>query len=116
MEGKLIDWAFGVIRSAPPIQNVAAFLVVLLAAVPLLWSGIKRFRAPAPQRVDQIEVIQQTPWLIQMITTIEQDIKHLKNAVDEHSERADKLSQSILSVDRMTRRIYERLFGEKDHK
>ena len=87
---KPLEWAVKVISDAPPMQNVVAFLVVLLLAAPLIRAGWREFRnsetekkpttaatPPAP------ELIQQTPWLIETLTRIQLEIEQLTRAVEE---------------------------------
>lgn len=117
MEGKLIEWALSIINSAPPIQNMAAFAVVLLAAVPMLLSGIRRFRGaisppPLPLPAPAVDMIQQTPWLIQMVTTIQLDIESLQKTVDAHGRSTNDVRLSVAALDRIMRKVHDRLFQE----
>src|ERR1017187_8581755 len=112
MEGKLIEWALGIINSAPPIQNMAAFAVVLLAAIPMLLSGIRRFMGVTPPVPPPADLIQQTPWLIQMVTTIQMDIEALQKAVDANGRTANDARVAVAALERIMRRVHDRLFQE----
>ena len=85
MGGKLFEWAFSILGGAPPMQNVAALLVIIFLAVPLLFDGIRKFKDIAginsSNGLPRIESIAETPLLIQTITRIHVELEGLREDI-----------------------------------
>lgn len=48
-DNEILKWAVNVIAAAPPMQNLVAFLIIMLLAAPLIRAGWKEFRSKKPE-------------------------------------------------------------------
>jgi hypothetical protein len=117
-DNPILKWAVSVIASAPPMQNVIAFLIVFLLAMPLLRAGWKEFRkkepAISPIAFAPPALIQETPWLITTLTRIQLEVEDLKREADKFAalpaliegltKEIGRLAGIVAVVDKMLRR------------
>lgn len=100
-DSKPLEWAVKIIGDAPPMQNVVAFLIIVLLAAPLIRAGWREFRtregADRPPAAAPHELIQQTPWLIETLTRIQLEGEQL-------ARELQKLSSQVAVIDKMLRR------------
>lgn len=106
-ENPILKWAVDLIAHAPPMQNLVAFLIVLLLALPLLRAGLRELRSskrdemmprPAPVPI-QIE----SPWLLQHLVEMHLSIEEIKRGVDASNAKADTNAASLASIAKLLR-------------
>ena len=100
-DNKLLDWAVSVIAEAPPLQNVVAFIIVLLLAAPLVRAGLREFKSKTiepHQPKESIPVITVDPgWLY--TTLINTDLK-----IERLTKDLAAVSGQLAAIDKILRR------------
>jgi len=106
-ENPILKWAIDLIAHAPPMQNVVAFLIVLLLALPLIRAGLKELRSPrrpelsAPPPPVPIQI--ESPWLLQHLVEMHLAIEEIKKGVDAANAKADTNAASLASIAKLLR-------------
>lgn len=107
VSGKLADWAIATISAMPPSQNVIAFLIILLLALPIIRAGIREFRA---ERRPPDPMIQQTPWLITTLNKIDlqtqeaqRDIDAIERALGQIHRDLSAVGEAVAAITRLLR-------------
>lgn len=101
MGEKLFEWAFSILGGVPPMQNVAALLVVLFLAAPLLFDGIRKFRkiAGLAHTSPQIDTILETPILVQTVTRIHVEVEGLRKDIERLVGLIDQMINNLANED-----------------
>lgn len=97
-ENPILKWAVDLIAHAPPMQNVVAFLIVFLLALPLIRAGWKEFRSAKQEAAPTgppPAMIQETPWFIQTVTRIQFDIEEMKKQIEGLKETAEEILSKL---------------------
>jgi len=107
-ENPILKWAVDIIAHAPPMQNVVAFIIVLLLALPLIRAGLKELRSD--RRADSmtrpttsVPVQIESPWLVQHLVEMHLAIEDIKKGVDAANAKADTNAASLASIAKLLR-------------
>lgn len=106
-ENPILKWAVDFIAHAPPMQNMVAFLIVILLALPLIRAGLKEFRSgkvemSAPPLSVPVQI--ESPWLVQHLVEMHLAIENIKTGVDAANAKADTNAAALSSIAKLLRR------------
>lgn len=98
-DNAVLKWAISVIAEAPPMQNVVAFLIVLILAAPLMRAGWRAFRTekPAPPVEAVAHVVVDPGWLYTTLINTDLKIEQLRKDVA-------AVAAAVAVVDKILRR------------
>lgn len=75
-DNKILDWALDVLSGSPPLQNVVAFVVVLLLAAPLIRAGWREFKKPPVPPAEVVAIVKvEAAWLYTQLINMELELR-----------------------------------------
>lgn len=115
LSGKLADWALSTISAMPPAQGVIAFMIVLVLGLPLIRAGMRQFRTP-PRVAAPEPLIQQTPWLITILTKIDLQTQEARRDIDAIEQAIGHISREIAVLRELMEGIAKLLRSRKNRR
>lgn len=108
-ENPVLKWAINVISQAPPMQNLVAFLIVLLLAAPLIKAGWREFRSAKktepPKPVEAVPIVQvDQAWLYTTLINTDLKIGEVNKKLDTIGTQLAGISNQMTMMDKILRR------------